>query len=119
MPDNVVRLFGEAPQDDNNGDIDEQAPLERTGGGGGSDGPTKPPNWERKRTNKRINEQLKLFGSGMNALAAALLGASIIVPLVQNPIKFLDNYNPLWFLGGVGLHIIGLVVFGLNYQSED
>jgi len=80
---------------------------------------SRPPSSERKRINKRINEQLKIFASGMNTLAGAVLGTSILIPLITAPEKFIENYSPIWFLVGVALHIIGLVVFGLNYQSEE
>jgi hypothetical protein len=100
----------------------DQNPADQGGGGGGGGGDNNghPPSaWERKRTNKRINEQLKLFGALMNALTALVIGASIVTPLVQFPEKFIENYNPLWFLGGIVLHLFGQVVFGLNYQSEE
>ncbi len=39
----------------------------------------------RKHAAKRLNEHVKLFAAYVNAMAIAVAGAAIIVPLVNNP----------------------------------
>ena len=68
---------------------------------------------------KRFNERLKLIANLLNTSAAALIGAALLIPLVQQDTTILWELWPwLWFLIAVLLHMLGHVVLS-RMRSED
>ncbi|TGD93883.1 hypothetical protein [Methylobacterium nonmethylotrophicum] len=51
----------------------------------------------RKHAAKRLNEHIKLFAAYVNAMAIAIAGAAIIVPMVSTPAAIVDSSRAAWF----------------------
>ncbi|AWN54064.1 hypothetical protein DK412_22610 [Methylobacterium sp. 17Sr1-1] len=67
---------------------------------------------------KRLNEHVKLFAAYVNAMAIAVAGAAIIVPLVSNPDATLGRTHLSWFAASLALHCIGHAVIRLLRREE-
>jgi hypothetical protein len=72
----------------------------------------------RKHTAKRLNEHVKLTASYVNAMAIAIAGAAIIVPMVSSPDATLDRSRLSWFAGSLALHCAGHIVIRLLRREE-
>ncbi|WP_156311694.1 hypothetical protein [Methylobacterium platani] len=72
----------------------------------------------RKHAAKRLNEHVKLSAAYVNAMAIAVAGAAIIVPLVSNPNATLGRSHLSWFAASLALHCIGHAVIRLLRQEE-
>lgn len=72
----------------------------------------------RKHTAKRLNDHLKLLVAYMNAMAIAVAGAAIIVPLVSSPNAALGRSHLSWFATSLALHCVGHVVVRFLRREE-
>jgi hypothetical protein len=72
----------------------------------------------RKHTAKCLNEHVKLSAAYVNALAIAVAGAAIIVPLVSNPNAALGRSHLSWFAASLAIHCIGHAVIRLLRREE-
>ncbi|TNC13535.1 hypothetical protein FF100_12190 [Methylobacterium terricola] len=72
----------------------------------------------RKHVAKRLNEHLKLLAAYMNAMAIAVAGAAIIVPLVSSPNAALGRSHLSWFAAALALHCVGHVVIRFLPREE-
>ncbi|MGX7708473.1 hypothetical protein [Methylobacterium sp. Gmos1] len=72
----------------------------------------------RKHTAKRLNEHLKLLAAYINAMAIAIAGAAIIVPLVSNPDAAVRLSHVSWFAASLALHRAGQAVIRLLRREE-
>lgn len=72
----------------------------------------------RKHVAKRLNEHIKLFAAYVNAMAIAVAGAAIIVPLVSNPNVAFGRSHLAWFAGSLALQCIGHAVIRLLRREE-
>ena len=74
---------------------------------------------ERKFQAKRANEQLKLFASLMNTLAAAVIATAVIVPTIRAELTPTALYLPGWVLIGFFLHVLGQSALRFGMRRED
>ncbi|SFV04746.1 hypothetical protein SAMN02799631_04164 [Methylobacterium sp. 174MFSha1.1] len=72
----------------------------------------------RKHVAKRLNEHLKLLAAYMNAMAIAVAGAAIIVPLVSSPNATLGRTHLSWLAASLALHCVGHAVIRCLRREE-
>ncbi|AWN48005.1 hypothetical protein DK419_18105 [Methylobacterium terrae] len=72
----------------------------------------------RKHLAKRLNEHIKLFVAYVNALAIAIAGAAIIVPMVNAPDATLKRSGLAWFTASLALHCFGQAMIRLLRREE-
>lgn len=70
---------------------------------------------ERRVRAKRVNERLKLTASTVNALALTIVGAAVLVPLVNGTVSWLAG---VWISAAAVLHLVAQIVLG-TLRSED
>ena len=72
----------------------------------------------RKHVAKRLNEHLKLSAAYVNAMAIAVAGAAIIVPMVSSPNVALGRSHLSWIATSLVLHCVGHVVIRFLRREE-
>lgn len=73
-----------------------------------------------KRAAKRFNESVKLTANSLNALALAVIGAAVIIPLIRDN-ELGSGSNPsqiYWVIGALMAHVLAHAILGLM-KSED
>ncbi len=73
---------------------------------------------ERRIVAKRNNEKLKLSATFMNGCAIALVGAAVILPLVNDPTQVFPLAHVWWFVAACGIHYGARRILG-KMASED
>lgn len=79
------------------------------------------PDPKRRKLKARIfNERVKIFATSLNAIAIALIGAAVVLPVVrENNIAALAEPDTwAWLAAGTGLHGMAHWVLGA-LKSED
>lgn len=64
---------------------------------------------------KRVNERIKLAASTVNAVGLAVVGVTVLVPIMAGTAGIL---SVAWIAAAFVLHLMAQVVLG-NLQSED
>lgn len=113
--DRGLRIVAGTDFSDDPSEQDETAPGSGLQTGSGNN---LPPD-TRNSDAKRINECLKHFNALLNTLAAGILGAAVILPLVKGPDAAIDANGAQWCAIAVLLHIFPYVLNFLVMQPED
>ena len=74
---------------------------------------------QRKFRATRHNEQVKLFCSLLNTLAAAVIATAFIVPSIRSEASPNELDRPGWVLIGLALHVIASLIVRFVMRPED
>ncbi|MCJ2039845.1 hypothetical protein MKK55_12975 [Methylobacterium sp. J-059] len=91
---------------------------------GGTEPPAPPPPppispSDRKLAARRFNESLKLVTSGLSGLGLGLCSVAFLQPLLTDPALFVKTNRPVWYLIGLGLHVVGHLIVHFELRKEE
>lgn len=78
--------------------------------------PTNPSRSGQKFARKRFNEHVKLLSSFVNTLSLGILGAGLVIPVVNT--GQLNSVNVIWIVVGITLHLCAQVLLRLLLNED-